>query len=1372
MPSCIIAAAAKSMRTIHPRGWRIREPSVRVVAMAIVLGFTLLCGSRAWAADPVPAPVPKTGQAVSFASRDDGDLRAGVPLPIPRFTDNRNGTVTDNLTGLLWLRDPGGAPNATWTNALDWCASLASGQQGLSDGSAAGDWRLPNLREAMSLVDFGRAFPALAEQHPFLNVPPVPVWTATTTPNRPDRAYQADFGVGSQYIRMKTERALVWAVRSTGLMATAPAPVPQSGAADIAGYAELPREDASTRIGVAWPSPRFSDLGNGAVRDNLTRLIWLKNGNAFAGRTWSQALAACATLAQGQQGLSDGSVAGDWRLPNVREMQTLLGLGNPGIPAGSPFTNVQSLQYWTSTTYQGSRDTDTGIFDKAFYVLGSGGIGNFEAKTATFIAWPVRGGDLGAPPAALPTIVVQPFPQQVFAGDQVVIQVEALANNGTLSYQWRKGTTVVGGDAPRLVIASAVAADAGLYSVIVSNSAGSVTSEAAALQVLDAPPENGRICPVPRTGQTASGGTGDDGALRTGVAWPSPRFTDNGNGTVTDRLSGLVWVRNPAALSQATWKEALAVSSGLGHGQAGLVDGSQPGQWRLPTRAELLSLVDYGRSRPALPSGAPFLVAAEGSYWASTVDAVPPLHPWFPPRAWYVTMVDGQIVPNDATSRQGVWPVRILRDPTVDPVAPVPRTGAGDLDGIEEDARADSVTRPGVAWPSPRFTDMGDGTVRDNLTNLYWLKNAGMLTEPLLWADALSACRNLASGQAGLSDGSVAGDWRLPSVREMLSLVASGSPINAVPNTEGNGPCTPGDPFTNLRQFYWTGTILTGGASAWSIDMENGQTRNPLRSTTFSHAWPVRNGLAIVNGPPEVSTATLSASTIVPGATVTLAVQATDDGLPASPGQLTYTWSVAVGSAAAVSFGVGNGSATGAGTTATVSSPGSYVFRVTVSDGQFITIATTPELLVTAASSPGVIAFTSPGQLAISEGNGGTTTAVLTLTRTGGSEGTVSVPFATSGGTAIAGSDFTAATGTVSWDAGDSAAKSISVQVTADAVYEANEQFTVVLGTPTGGATLGFVGTATVSIVNDDAAPSAGVLSCDPVAVVIAEGDTGSSTLAVTVTRQGGTAGVVSVQYATTNGTAQAGIDYGAASGTLTWAAGDAASKTFIVTVTGDMANEPDETILVALANPTGGALVGAGSAELTVRNDDAAVESGFLAFGNRDISQAEGAAGSSAVVFSVQRLGGSSGAVTAQYASGGGTATAGSDYTASSGTLSWAAGETAPKTITILVQGDVLTEGDETVILTLSSPTGGLALPEPTATLTIIDDDATGAVPGDLNGSGTVTFEDLSLFLSSYGRSVGDAGFLAGANLATAGSSAAIVDFEDLAAFLALYTP
>jgi Protein of unknown function (DUF1566) len=113
-----------------------------------------------------PAPVPRTGQTTSYATGDDGDLQAGVPFPTPRFTNQGNGTVRDNLTGLIWLQQAHcSAINSgpvLWVIALSRVSNLADGQCDLTDGSAAGDWRLPNIKELRSLIDFNFFNPALS----------------------------------------------------------------------------------------------------------------------------------------------------------------------------------------------------------------------------------------------------------------------------------------------------------------------------------------------------------------------------------------------------------------------------------------------------------------------------------------------------------------------------------------------------------------------------------------------------------------------------------------------------------------------------------------------------------------------------------------------------------------------------------------------------------------------------------------------------------------------------------------------------------------------------------------------------------------------------------------------------------------------------------------------------------------------------------------------------------------------------------------------------------------------------------------------------------------------------------------------------------
>jgi hypothetical protein len=141
------------------------------------------------------APVPKTGQTTPYAPGDDGTLQKGLPSPTSRFTDNANGTVTDNLTGLIWLKDANTfGVKKTWAEALSAAATLASGTFNLTDGSQAGDWRLPNLRELQSLIDYGQFNPPLPATPPFTGVQPYFYWSSTTDASNTTLAWDVDLG--------------------------------------------------------------------------------------------------------------------------------------------------------------------------------------------------------------------------------------------------------------------------------------------------------------------------------------------------------------------------------------------------------------------------------------------------------------------------------------------------------------------------------------------------------------------------------------------------------------------------------------------------------------------------------------------------------------------------------------------------------------------------------------------------------------------------------------------------------------------------------------------------------------------------------------------------------------------------------------------------------------------------------------------------------------------------------------------------------------------------------------------------------------------------------------------------------------------------
>lgn len=163
----------------------------------------------------------KTGQTISSATGDDGDLEKGVVWPAPRFTDNNNGTVTDNLTGLIWLKKANCGGTKTWADALTFANSLydgwtgdgSGGDCGLSDGSTAGQWRLPNVRELQSLIDYGRYAPALPSGHPFAGVESRDYWTSTMYAPNTSNAWQVHVGQGDVEYYSKTYTEYVWPVR-------------------------------------------------------------------------------------------------------------------------------------------------------------------------------------------------------------------------------------------------------------------------------------------------------------------------------------------------------------------------------------------------------------------------------------------------------------------------------------------------------------------------------------------------------------------------------------------------------------------------------------------------------------------------------------------------------------------------------------------------------------------------------------------------------------------------------------------------------------------------------------------------------------------------------------------------------------------------------------------------------------------------------------------------------------------------------------------------------------------------------------------------------------------------------------------------------
>jgi len=321
---------------------------------------------------------------------------------------------------------------------------------------------------------------------------------------------------------------------------------------------------------------------------------------------------------------------------------------------------------------------------------------------------------------------------------------------------------------------------------------------------------------LPRTGQTTSYAAGDDAALQKGAAWPAQRFTDNHDGTVTDGLTGLVWLKNAGCFTPTVWSNAITQVNQLAGGACGLTDQSTAGQWRMPNINELESIVDVSASNPALTPGSPFTNVSNAIYWSSTT--------YFggeegSPDAWTIRFSDGRYMNDDvvnqkATSNNAVWAVKGSGGGTIK----LQSTGAY----VPFATGDDGAIQAGVPPTFQRWADNDDGTVTDTVTGLIWLKQANCINQP--WSAAIAAVNSLASGQCGLTDGSAAGSWRMPNRNEMQSL------SDRAENNLGaffdqnyfnlDGTLFQAPIFTSFaeNQYYWTSsTDAADPSEAWTV---------------------------------------------------------------------------------------------------------------------------------------------------------------------------------------------------------------------------------------------------------------------------------------------------------------------------------------------------------------------------------------------------------------------------------------------------------------------------------------------------------------------------------------------------------------------------
>ncbi len=308
--------------------------------------------------------LPDTGQSTCYdasgavinctGTGQDGEFAVN-PMS---YTDNGNGTVTANVTGLIWQKCSAGQNNdatcsgtastynwyqasgtADATNnpagATDVCGSLTLG--GYSD------WRLPNEMELMRIVNYGTYYPAIDATY-FPNTPTDYYWTSTADP------FAAPPGA-SWFVSFYDGKLNIFGM---------------GGSLNVRCVRGNPASLQS-----------FTDNGNGTVTDNVTGLVWQKEDDDTL-RTWQQALDYCNGL----------SLAGysDWRLPNIKELRSIVdSTEQPAINA-TYFPNTNMFSYWSSTT-------NANYPTMAWYVPFSGGFvysGPPEDKTSNYYVRCVR----------------------------------------------------------------------------------------------------------------------------------------------------------------------------------------------------------------------------------------------------------------------------------------------------------------------------------------------------------------------------------------------------------------------------------------------------------------------------------------------------------------------------------------------------------------------------------------------------------------------------------------------------------------------------------------------------------------------------------------------------------------------------------------------------------------------------------------------------------------------------------------------------------------------------------------------------------------------------------------------------------------------
>ena len=543
------------------------------------------------------------GEIISHeGTGQDGDYQAGKVWPAPRFQDNGDGTITDLLTDLMWLKNASCLGWLSWQAAMNAASELNSKSRDQEHCSGVNvffeDWSLPTIQELETLVNSEEKDPYnFLNFYGFQGVQADSYWSSTTGPN-PYSAWLLYFDSGEVLSEGKVETHHVLLVRKKDKTESS-----QPGSASSPGSTEIDDEGKRFHLiehlsllrdvifqnqKITSDSPKSAaskavdemsrssllDNGDGTVTDTETGLMWMKDMGCIGSMNWQSGLDAihafnATPLSFNCRGFTASSYQ-DWALPNRNELRSLISYYDdfPALIPDFPADEIKPY-YWTSTTMAANPDSAYGVY------MGNGEL-TYSPKEEKKYIWPVR--------PSQGRILRQRVPDKT--------------------------------------------------------------------ETIELKADHYLLRPI---------------GNRKRIEWPVKRFTDHGDGTIVDNLTGLMWLKDASCLERYSWEESFVIIRWLNDLSPKIKCEEYTvsyDNWQFPEMNQLEILLDGVQEEPAEWLNRQGTVNMQArDYWSSTENPLNLYH------AWAMNMLAGGVRNYPKSFRLHVWPFR--KQLVVGPVNPV-----------------------------------------------------------------------------------------------------------------------------------------------------------------------------------------------------------------------------------------------------------------------------------------------------------------------------------------------------------------------------------------------------------------------------------------------------------------------------------------------------------------------------------------------------------------------------------------------------------------------------------------------------------------------------------------------------------------------------